>query len=383
MAQRSSWGSNAPAKRKGYRYLRFTADTGDGRGLARHRVTFKGTKREGDEELRRLWHRYVESAGERRRPPTVAECYERWYLPSCRARIAEGKYKERSLDTMISAWRANVGPRWGDVAVTGVRPLEVNEWLSGMTGATSGLCRTMLRQVLEFAVLYEAIPSNPVRGRVLVTKRNNEQLRATWDLEALDRIWGAHVGSPDEASIILQAFGLARVGESLAPASSDVTMEERHGMRLALVPLTRQYLCGYGMTDDGDMKNEQSVRAAVLPEPWSLRIEQLAGDGRAMLSDNGFGEPPGRKWQRDHFRKAIARAGVDDGTLRNLRASCRTWMEWHTGLSYQKLEKLMGHAAGDVTARSYNRPDAEDMAEVVARAFTDRPVRSGTWESIR
>ena len=375
MSHRRSWGSNKPARRKGYRTLRYWADTGDGRGYMRHTVTVRGTKRDGDRRLAELEVAY----GDDRPCPTVAWFYENWYLKSCEERISEGKYKRRSLDTMMSHWRSAVGPRWGSLAASGVRPLDVQEWLYTMTGPKAEVCLSLLKQILDFAKKYEAIPSNPCSNKFFLPSKAAKQESATWGIEDLDAIWGAYWGEPEEASVILQAFGLARVGESLAPRCDEVWFEQANGITVACVPLTRQLLHAYGMTEDGDMKNEQSVRVSVIPEPWSLRIRQIAERGAVYLCDDGTGEPLGRDANLTRWRERIGALPIRYGTPRCLRASCRTFLEWHTDIDYHKLEKLMGHVEGDTTAKHYNKPRPDDLIDVVSRAFAERPVESKTW----
>lgn len=51
---RSSFGSNEPARRPGFRRLRYWADEHDRRGFTRHSRTIKGTKRDGWDELARI-----------------------------------------------------------------------------------------------------------------------------------------------------------------------------------------------------------------------------------------------------------------------------------------------------------------------------------------
>ena len=379
MSHRRSWGSNKPARRKGYRTLRYWADTGDGRGYMRHTVTVRGSKRDGDRRLAELEVAY----GDDRPCPTVAWFYENWYLRSCEERIAIGKFKRRSLDTMMSHWRATVGPRWGAVPASGVRPMDVQEWLYTLTASKAEICLSMLRQILDFAKKYEAIPSNPCDNRFFLPSSGSKRATATWGIDQLDAIWRAYWGEPEEAGVILQAFGLARVGESFAPRTDEVWFEEANGITVACVPLTRQFLHAYGMTEDGDMKNEQSARVSVLPEPWSLRIRQIAGERRGVyLCDDGTGRPIGRDVALSRWRDRVGALDVPYGTPSSLRASCRTFMEWHTDIDYHKLEKLMGHVEGDTTSRHYNRPRPEDLIEVVSRAFAARPIESKTWREL-
>ena len=57
-AERNSWGCNEPAGR-GKRRLRFWADMRDGKGYRRFSKTIRGTQRDGDDELRRLWQEHA------------------------------------------------------------------------------------------------------------------------------------------------------------------------------------------------------------------------------------------------------------------------------------------------------------------------------------
>lgn len=74
MAQRSSWGTNEPAARKGYRRLRYWADKRDGRGYRRCSETIRGSKRAGDARLAELRTLHANDTG----CPTLGRVYADW-----------------------------------------------------------------------------------------------------------------------------------------------------------------------------------------------------------------------------------------------------------------------------------------------------------------
>lgn len=384
---RSPFGSNEPARRPGYRRLRYWADEHDGRGYTRHSRTIKGTKREGWDELAR-----IRIAHGRDAPcPTVGQAWEMWVLPELDRKLAAyladptgvapgDRMKPQTHRGKLSVWRNHVAPRWSDVPLSDVRALDAQEWLDGLDAGYKTVRNSfsMLRLILSRGVKYEAIERN-----VLADTDDWDLPSATsgpadiWTLdELIYGLWPQLWGGPAEGAFILAAFGSCRPGESLGPRVDEVRLVERGGMAVALVPIVRQVGDDGVPTTDGDLKNGWSPRTIAVPEPWSLRLDELCDDREARpvwLTDR-FGEPWPRPRLADALAAAERAAGLPHKEPRALRRSWRSWMATEADIPEEVLEKMMGHVGRGVTGRHYLAMNDDALVSIVSRAFSARPI---------
>lgn len=358
--QRAAWGSNEDAG-KGRRRLRYWADLHDGRGYMRHSKTIRGTYRDGELELSRLMLAHSGDAP----APTVLDAFETWWLPDAEDRVASGEMTPTTLTNYMSRWNAHVAPAFGDVRVTDVTPLDVQQWLLGMTKSMAGQSLAILAQVLDFCVRYGVIAGNPARMRYRMPKTVVvEHAKDIYTLDEACRAIEAARGTVAYMPAVLSAIGSCRVGEALAPTASDVTAREASGMTVAVVDVHRQVDRGGRVLDR--LKTAQSARPVVIPEPWSLDVLAV---GSGWLCDGGDGSPCSQRVAGKAWLDALSEAGVEPIPMRNLRNSWRTFMRWELGVPEDMLEKMMGHVGRNVGEVHYDRPDADVFADVVAEAW--------------
>ena len=362
MAQRSSWGSNRPARRKGYRVLRYWADTGDGTGYRRRCETIEGTKRDGWSRLAELHVLHADD----RPTMTVGDVYERYYLPDIRSRLSE-----RSLANYTGAWSGRIAPRWGSMQVTDVRPLDVQEWLDGMSKGSAAKVMKVMKGIFAIADRYEMVERNPMAKRYRMPTDAKQRDRGIYTLEELLAMWEALQGSPVAVPFALAAFGSARVGESLAVLGEEVRSTDRDGLAYAIVPIVRE-MGNRSSTPDDRLKNDWSRREIAVPPPMSSVLIGRTG----WLTDRGSGSPTTQAQLNALWRRECERIGVERHPFQNLRNSWRTWMAT-SGIPSEILEKMMGHAGGTVTDRHYLKPTGEQFADELHRAVTGR--LSGLW----
>lgn len=391
---RSPFGSNEPARRPGYRRLRYWADEHDGRGYTRHSRTIRGTKRDGWDELAR-----IRLAHGRDAPcPTVGQAWEMWVLPELDRKLAAylddpvgtppgDRVKPSTYRGKLSIWRNHVAPRWAKVQLSDVRALDVQAWLDGMT-VGQGMVRLafyMLRDILSRGVKFEAIERNVL----LETSAWGLPSAASgpadiWTLDELVYgLWPWLWGSPVEGAFILAAFGSCRPGESLGPKVDEVRLVGYEGMAIAVVPIVRQVGDDGVPTVDGDLKNGWSPRTVAIPEPWSLRLAELCEDRdeRPVWLTDRCGEPWRRGALADELRAAERRAGLPHKEPRALRRSWRSWMATETDIPEEVLEKMMGHVGRGVTGRHYLAMTEESLLSTIRRAFSERPI-SVDWDKL-
>lgn len=368
--RRSTWGSNDPAG-PGRRRLRFLADTGDGRGLCRHSKTVYGTAREGDAELARLRVMY-----ERQRTdgpmPTFGQCWEQWYLPELAERLEDGSIKPRTVDLYKTMWRVHLEPRWARCLMRSVEPSDYQAWLLTLTESSGRISDILAGNLVKCAKRHNArgIEFKDVSYRVS-RRREAKTVDDTYDLAELGRRCRELAGTVCELPAILMAFGSCRVGEACAPLLSDVRSVEVGGMTLAVVTVNKQQ-----MDRDNSIapcKNKASERPVVVPEPWSLRVLEIAQQKRAQglvwLNDNGCGELPTRDLVSRTWKKSFKTSEMKRLPMTKLRNSWETVSRWTIGIDKDKVDKMMGHTTPDIRSKHYDRPDETMFAETVAEAW--------------
>ena len=342
----------------------------------RRSETVRGTRREAERRLAEIRASLDETArGPRRAVPTVGECYERWALPSMLRQVEEGRCAASTQRMRESSWRTAVAPRWAGVKVTDVRALDIQRWLDSMTEKPAVRALALLRAVLDQAALYEAVEVNVARRAYTMPRAHADSKDGAYSLRELDRIAQAAQGMPCEAAMLLMMFGSARAGESLGVKAEEVYQLEAHGVRMAVAPIVRQMGNDGRVTDH--LKTAQSARPLIVPEPWGLRVVELAaealGRSEVWLCDRGDGTPIKQERLRAYWAKACETAGVEPKQPRAARRSWETYMRWDMGVEQSRIEQMMGHTLGGVTGAHYDKPTAQLFADAVGGAFSRKP----------
>lgn len=375
---RSAWGSVQRLGPSRYR-LRWWEDRGG--EYARRSEVVRGTRKEATRRLAEIRASLDETAphgrARARRRMTVGEAYETWWLPEARERVERGELARNTMKCRLSKWRRHVGPRWADVACADVRPLDVQEWLSGMTAKPASDSLALLRAILDHAVTFEVVDANVARRPYRMPRAHEDRADGAYTLAELDRIAGAARGSATEAAVLLMAFGSCRTGESLGVRACEVARASSHGLGLTTAEVVRQVGNDGTVSADGSLKNRQSVRTVVVPPPWGDRLWELACEARARgdewLCDDGLGSPLAQPALRRDWAAAADAAGLPRKAPRAARRSWETFMRWDMGVDRSKIEQMMGHALPGVTGEHYDRPSAAAFVDVVAEAFARRP----------
>ncbi len=381
MAMRSSWGCVQRLDRDRYR-IRYWADTGD--GYRRRTETVRGTRREADARLAELRTIHEREPGQHVRRPTgvtVGDAWRLWHAPDCEARLEAGQLARSTWDNAKGMWRRHVEPRWGGVRCDAVTAPDIQEWVRPMTSANAHFSKMLLAQLLDRAMMYGACAANPARLKVTMPHGGEKGDAGVYTLAELGEVLRAVHGSPVEEAVILMAFGSCRVGEAFGVESGDVALREALGVPVATAPVLRQVLQGGQVTER--LKNAQSRRVVAIPGPVGVRLARLSRarleEGDPWLCGDGVGGPLARHAAARLWAEALDRAGIERHPLRNLRNSWETYMHWTLLVEPSMIERMMGHAGKTVTARHYDRPVEDMVAEAVARAYLTRPF-ADSWE---
>lgn len=360
--RRAAWGALTQVDESTWR-LRFWATGPD--GYRRRSKTIRGSRKDAERARAELMLAHSDDAP----CPTVGEVWERYALPAYERREKDGDMSAYTLRQYRSGWSRHASPRWSDVPCDAVRPLEVQQWLDGLTYNGALQAMNVLRPTVDYAVRYGVVDANPFRERYLMPSKSGKATmdRGVWTLDELGEVWRAVRGEWFEAAFLLAAFGGLRVGEALGVRSEDVTITDVGGVPVALVAIERQ-VPSMGAEVRTTLKNRQSHRTIAIPGRAGLRIAELARERDGWLTGDGLGGPTTQR------RLMLAwKSAAMAHPFRNLRNSYETNARWSLRLPPWVVEPLLGHAGQGVTAQYYDRPSAEMFAEMVADAYRARP----------
>lgn len=363
---RRSWGSVTRVSRDRYR-LRYWRETPQ--GYRRVSETVRGTRRQAEDVLAM---RRCEHASDKPMV-TVGQAADRWFWPD-----AEGRLSANTVATYRSSWKRNVGPRWAHVPLDEVRPMQVQEWLLTMTRGAAKTASAVLSSIMEFPVRYEVIDRNPMRVSYRMPSDMKETDSGVYTLAEVVRLWKAARGTPYEAPFSLMALGSCRVGEALGARCEECEHLEVEGVPVMVVPISRQVTRG-AVTDT--LKTSPSRRPVVIAGGPALSLRAVAEGSSGWLCGDGCGGILSTTGMDALWDGVCARAGLPRHPQKNLRNSWRTFMSWELGVEYEKLEKMMGHAGQGVSAKHYDKPDAQVFAEAVARAYKAHGL-AGSWDDL-
>ena len=360
---RAAWASITEVER-GARYrIRYWGKDSSGQ-YRRMSCTVRGNRKEAERRRAELMLEHSEDAP----CPTVGQAWERWAWPDLERRFEDGDVSLNTMRQYRSAWARHVAPTWADVPLDAVRPLHIQQWLYGLGRTQAEQGTKLLSKVMDYAVRYEVVPHNPMRERYVMPSKStvDAQDAGVWSLAELGPLWASLRGQWYEPAFLLAAFGGLRVGESLGPMASEVSLRDVGGVPVALVSVARQ-VDGRGNAT-GRLKTPQSGRTAVIAGRAALRLAELADaapDGWPLTND-GLGA--------FQSQRRLARAWEALGAghpFRNLRNSWQTWMRWEIGVRPYYIEVCMGHLVAGVTGSHYDRPSPEQIADAIAKGWRE------------
>lgn len=366
---RDRWGSITEVRKGEIYRIRYWAETPN--GYKRCSETVRGTKSKA--EMRRA--ELMLAHGDDAPCPTVGYVWEKYALPTYESKVKSNDMSPRSLDGYMRSWRANVEPTWGEVPCDEVRPLIIQQWLSGLTLSQAKRGLQILAGILDYAVRYEFTDRNPSREKYLLPSKATVSRRdsGVWNLEELGQVWRAVIDGAQwmEPAFIVAAFGGARVSESIGILANEVSLLEVDGLPMATVPIVRQMTKEHGISDR--LKTEQSKRTIVIPGKAALRLNEIAHDTEPTwpLTNNGFGDWVTRDRLNGNWRKhVLTRLPESQRHLfQNLRNSWQTNCRWTLKMQPYYIEALMGHRVAGVTGQHYDRPQVEMFVSAVAEAY--------------
>ena len=279
--------------------------------------------------------------------------------------------KPSSLRPLEIAWRLQVEPRWGTIAVGDVRHSDVQNWVTSLTEGRSAT--TVLRAfgvlagILDVAVKDRRVPANVARGARLPRKvpRAHRYLthQQVHDLAAAS---GKH-----EAMVLLLAYTGLRWGEVVALRVRDVDFTRR---RLAI---SENAVEVGAETIVGTPKNHKR-RSVPFPAFLGASLAQAAAGKQIndLLFSGRFGEHVKRatRGQRTWFKSALDRAGLEPMTVHDLRHIAAS-LAVSAGANVKAVQRMLGHASAAMTLDVYADLFDDDL-DAVAEALDGAARRS-------
>lgn len=362
-SRRRAWGSISVAVPNKKYVLRWHENTPQGR--KRRCETFYGTYREADMRLAQIRVEHKDD----KPVPTIGEAYTSWYLPSAEARRDAGKLASTSFKRYTGVWASVIAPRWSDVPLDSVRPIDVQSWLSEQTHSNAVAALSVLRQIADFAERYEVADNKFAKAYAMpeiIEKRRKGVLTLEDANKMLEKLHGARC----EAPFILSCFGSCRTGESLGTRVDEIGSFEVGGLTFATVPIARM------MEFKGDLpverlKTPESNRVVCVPPPYSVRLLEISEERKRAHIEWLAARRDGMPLKRNALREAWIKESGDPIPFQNLRNSWRTFAQLEWGVSSDTLELLMGHKLPGTTGTHYMRPTGDVLARRFAEEFAD------------
>ena len=371
---RSSWGTKTKISKNKWR-IRWCEWDGRDR-VRRSRTLYPCTSREADDELRRLWQLHHLRPEEREVPcPTFQQCWDDWYLPELNDRVSKGELADNTRRVYLAQWK-HIGNRWGATPMDKVDVNEYQVWLKTLRPSTASLANITAGNMVNCAKLHgvKGITFKDVAYKM----PKKEEKGAKKELEVytvpeLHDLMEQVRGRSYESICILMGIGSCRVGEASAASVDDMAFETYNGRVYAVYDLHHQY----GYNDQGFMtlKTKESYRPIIVPEPWSLRLAEIAeqkkADNELYMADRGNGMPIPRDMVNRIWRKDFSSGSITVRYLpmTKLRNSWATAMLWKYNVPAQMVDKMMGHASKNILGKNYDRPDKQMFIETVDRIY--------------
>ncbi len=291
----------------------------DGQGRPRSRVVGRKTDAQAlDADLKRA-KRLGGTALAANSRETLAEFAQLWWR-----RHAVPNLQRHTLEGYASALDVHIIPRLGDVRLRSLTPELIGELRAEMAAAGVGGPQTrktlvVLQSILERAVEWRHLDSNPARGIRKPSQRRTRVVRPLppQTIEAIRAHLLGEDREPDATLVSVLAYAGLRPGEALGLRWHDV------GERTLLVERSVAF---------GQLKSTKtaSTRTVRLLKPLAQDLaEWHATTRRQAPTDLIFPSPDGspwnadraRNWRKQQFREAATAAGIPETRPYDLRHS--------------------------------------------------------------
>lgn len=291
---------------------------------------------------------------------TVSHWADRWF------KAASGNLKVKTAAGYASLLKTKILPRLGGLPLSAVKPITVAEWIADLQreGLSPSRVRQSYRlfsQIMRAAAENDLIVVSPCRGiRLPRMPQTEPHVLSEKDADLII----AEIGTPNDALVMLLAYGVLRIGEAFALRRKSVDLTGR------TVTVSESLVEIEGHLSFDTPKSHQA-RTVTLPmfvvDRLSDRLADIDPAPDALLFPSTVGKPQHyNAWRTSYFDPAVRAAGLTDVTPHDLRASHATWVAERHGIMVAAAR--LGHAHASVTTRHYART-LEGQDRTVADGF--------------
>ena len=262
----------------------------------------------------------------------------------------------KTLENYRTLWRLHVSPRFGSRPVEEPSPAEVQAWVSSMTRGNAVHAAKLLRSVLRDAWYMGVLPHEPMRRPLRYPKAPCGKLDVWSGSEVLYALSRLHGHRLLPLVTVMLGAGLRR-SEAMALAWEDVSFSDGIARMMVVRGASRA---------DGGTKNEGSVRAVAMMEPFASILEECRSTGPLC--------PMNERNVKRNWHALFADGGELDGVryipMKQLRATNTTLMH-EAGVPDTVLSMVHGHADVRTDYRHYIAPTstAADHAARLLQSF--------------
>lgn len=282
--------------------------------------------------------------------------------------------KPSTYNSIETAWRIHVAPRWGRTRINDIDLDHVERWISELVGSGKGAtvvlrAHGVLSGILDGAVKARRLTTNPARGvGNLPRKQRKPRVYLTHEqVEALAAESGKH-----STLVYLLGYCGLRWGEATALRVEHLNLLRR---RLTVVENAVQV---NGTIHVGTPKSHEHRSVPIPAFLVELLARQCEGRGRGDLVFPGPGE---RYLYRPvsftgWFVKAVERSGVPRLTPHDLRHTAAS-LAVSAGVNVKALQRMLGHASAAMTLDTYADLFDEDLDAIGSALEDARSLRCG------
>lgn len=300
--------------------------------------TVRGTKGDAKRELARMLVQYAN--GGSRGPITLGDFYELFYLPDCRARL-----RPSTVDGYAKDYDVLLSKPLGSVQLDRLTPATIDVLLSSLPDGRRRKAYSMLRQILNKAVRWDMLESNPL-NRVEPPKPSSYE-PCVLDAEQAKAYIAHFKGSSVEPAVLIAIGAGLRRSEIVALDWSDV-----HDGK---VDVTKGITRTSAGPHQDEPKSRFGIRSVHIPSSIYIRLEELRGEGPLMLSDSGGRISPDGISKRYAHRLGTLPDGLPRIPFKNLRHTSLT-LALEGGADILAVSRRGGHSGPAITSRYYLRP---------------------------
>lgn len=272
----------------------------------------------------------------------------------------------------------HVLPRFGDMQLGAIRPIDVREWLRAMEKAGVGASQRRQAGMVLSGSLSEAVANDLVRSNPChsvdwptVAKKQVEPLTVD-EVNAI----ASHIDHERAALVNVMAYGGLRLGEALALRRSSLTLDP---LEVTVKESLSQVGLVFKTTKTG---KERTVR---LPESLRelfavhLEYEVEAAPDSLLFTDSEGGPVRANNLRRREFYPAVEAAGIGRHVdIHDLRHTCASLLI-RAGVGPKTVSEHLGHSSVAITFDRYGHlfsADRSQAADALDRVLTtDRAVR--------